>query len=166
MSTKCIASANRIETVLHAPIELEPEDGGLPLPTSDHIVFENVSFSYNGEQNDLEDISFSLPHGGTLGIIGATGSGKTTLTALLMRFYDVTSGAIRIDGRDVRTIPEDELHSMFGVAMQHDFIVADTIKENIYVVGIEIEFLFNGQKDFDGLINKFMRNQNLLQTKK
>jgi ATP-binding cassette subfamily B protein len=48
-----------------------------------------------------------------------------------MRFYDVSSGAIRIDGRDLRTIPEDELHSMFGVAMQHDFIVADTIKENI-----------------------------------
>ena len=66
-----------------------------------------------------------------IGIAGGTGSGKTTLLSLLMRFYDVNEGSVRIDGRDVRTIPEHELHSMFGVAMQNDFICADTVEENI-----------------------------------
>ena len=90
-----------------------------------------MNFSYNGTKNNLTDIHFSLPKGKTLGIIGATGSGKSTVISLLMRFYDVGSGAIRIGGRDVRTIPADELHAMFGIAMQNDFIYADTIRENI-----------------------------------
>ena len=96
-----------------------------------YIVFDNVSFSYLGKKNDLSNISFSLKKGSTLGIIGATGSGKTTLMQLLMRFYDVSDGSIRIDGRDVRTIDHAELNTMFGVVMQNDFIAADTIRENI-----------------------------------
>lgn len=131
MSTKCIASANRIERVLHAPVELEPEEGGLPLPTKDHIVFENVSFSYNGEQNDLENISFSLPRGGTLGIIGATGSGKSTLLRLLLRNYDPDRGKIYIGGKNIRGMSHEELCGMFGTAMQNDFVYADTVRENI-----------------------------------
>ena len=79
----------------------------------------------------LEDISFSLPRGGSLGIIGATGSGKTTLIKLLLRFYDVGSGCVRISGRDVRTIPKEELYGDLGIAMQHDFLYADTVEENI-----------------------------------
>jgi len=131
--SKANASAKRIAEVL------DTEDG---LPVSDSsdyprragergIVFDSVNFAYNNTKDILHDISFKLAPGQKLGIIGATGSGKTTLTALLMRFYDVSSGSVRIDGRDVRTIPEEELHSMFGVAMQHDFIVADSIRENI-----------------------------------
>ena len=131
MTTKCIASANRIETVMHAPTELSPEDEGLPLPTKDHIVFENVSFSYNGEQNDLEDISFSLPRGGTLGIIGATGSGKSTLLRLLLRNYDPSEGKIYINGHDVRGMQHEQLCAMFGTAMQNDFVYADSVRENI-----------------------------------
>ena len=131
MSTKCIASANRIETVMNAPFELEPEDVGLPLPTSDHIVFENVSFSYNGEINDLENISFSLPRGGTLGIIGATGSGKSTLLRLLLRNYDPQKGNIYINGKNVRALAHEELCAMFGTAMQNDFVYADTVRENV-----------------------------------
>ena len=131
--SKASASARRISEVL------ETEEG-LPVASdSDHprragergIVFDRVNFAYNHTKEILHDISFKLQPGEKLGIIGATGSGKTTLTALLMRFYDVSDGAVRIDGRDVRTIPEEELHSMFGVAMQHDFIIAETIRENI-----------------------------------
>ena len=92
---------------------------------------EQVSFSYLGRRNNLENISFSLPRGGSLGIIGATGSGKSTLVKLLLRFYDVGSGAVRINGRDIRTIPHDEFYAMFGTAMQYDFLYADTIEENI-----------------------------------
>lgn len=130
--SKASASAERIEEVLKTPedLALEPESA-YPRKRESGIVFDNVSFAYNGKGKVLKNISFSLPKGGTLGIIGATGSGKTTLLSLLMRFYDVSEGAVRIDGRDVRTIPEDKLHSMFGVAMQNDFICADTVEENI-----------------------------------
>lgn len=80
---------------------------------------------------DLTNINLSIPKGSTLGIIGATGSGKSTLVKLLLRFYDVTEGAIYIDGRDIRTIPKEERCNMFGSAMQYDFLYADTIAENI-----------------------------------
>ncbi len=130
--SKASASAERIEEVLATPTDLalEPESSH-PHRREQGIVFDNVSFAYNGKGKVLKNISFSLPKGSTLGIIGATGSGKTTLLSLLMRFYDVGEGSVRIDGRDVRTIPEEELHSMFGVAMQNDFICADTVEENI-----------------------------------
>lgn len=131
MTTKCLASANRIGTVMSAADELVPDPKGLPLPTSDHIVFENVSFSYNGEQNDLEDISFSLPRGATLGIIGATGSGKSTLLRLLLRNYDPQKGNIYVGGKNIRAMKHEELCAMFGTAMQNDFLYADTVKENI-----------------------------------
>ena len=131
MSTKCIASANRIETVMSAPTELEPQQGLLPLPTQDHIVFENVSFSYNGEQDDLEHVSFSLPYGATLGIIGATGSGKSTLLRLLLRNYDPDVGNIFIGGKNIREMSHEELCAMFGTAMQNDFVYADSVRENI-----------------------------------
>ena len=131
--SKASASANRIEEVLLTPEDLSVKpESEYPRRAEEGIVFDHVSFGYNGSSKEVvNDISFSLPKGGTLGIIGATGSGKTTLLSLLMRFYDVNEGSVRIDGRDVRTIPEHELHSMFGVAMQNDFICADTVEENI-----------------------------------
>jgi ATP-binding cassette subfamily B protein len=79
----------------------------------------------------LKDISFSLKRGETLGIIGATGSGKSTILRLLMRFYDADAGKIRIGGRDVRAFTPQELSAMFGVVLQNDFLYADTIAENI-----------------------------------
>ena len=133
MYTKCSASANRIDEVLSCEPDLTivPESELPPRDGDPYLVFDNVSFSYNGKRPDLADISFSLEKGGSLGIIGATGSGKTTLASLLMRFYDVDSGSIRIGGRDVRTIEQKELNQMFGVALQNDFLFADTIAENI-----------------------------------
>jgi len=135
MFTKSSASASRIAEVLQCGEDL-PQLSGADYPTradgSDgYITFEKVNFSYNKTKNNLTDISFKLPRGGTLGIIGATGSGKTTIISLLMRLYDVDSGSIRIGGRDVRTMAAEELHSKFGVAMQHDFLYADTIAENV-----------------------------------
>lgn len=96
-----------------------------------HIEFRDVTFSYNGRYNNLEHISFSLKKGERLGIIGATGAGKTTLISLLMRFYDINSGNIFIDGKDIRTYPLSELHTLFGVAFQNDTIFEDTVYENI-----------------------------------
>lgn len=131
MFTKCAASAKRIAMVLDEENELKIcEDDGKGDPSL-HISFENVSFSYLGNGNHLTDISFQLKKGETLGIIGATGSGKSTILRLLMRFYDANEGMIRINGKDVRSYSREELTAMFGVVFQNDFLYADTIEENI-----------------------------------
>ncbi|MBQ3125745.1 MAG: ABC transporter ATP-binding protein [Clostridia bacterium] len=148
MFSKGTASANRIAEVIEMPADLdvESEDDRPRKKDGDDgfITFEDVCFSYNKTKNNLTDISFRVPRGGTLGIIGATGSGKSTIIQLLMRFYDIDSGSIRIGGRDVRTIPHDELHRKFGVAMQNDFLYAETMEENIAfgrdIARSEIEF--------------------------
>ena len=131
MYTKCSASATRISLVIESVSELElcTDDG--KGDSAFHISFENVSFSYLGKKKDLKNISFSLKKGETLGIIGATGSGKSTIIRLLMRFYDAESGVVRINGKDVRCYPPQELTSMFGVVFQNDFLYADSIEENI-----------------------------------
>lgn len=133
MYTKSAASANRIAEVLNSgeDLPLKTEEEYPSIETEAHITFENVGFSYKGKRNDLDRISFSIPRGGSVGIIGATGSGKSTLIKLLLRFYDVDEGAIYIDGRDIRTIEKEKLYAMFGTAMQYDFLYADTIEENI-----------------------------------
>ena len=131
MYTKCAASAKRISLVMEEENELARiEDDGAGDPNF-HISFENVSFSYLGKRNDLDGVTFSLRKGETLGIIGATGSGKSTVLRMLMRFYDADSGKVRIGGRDVRSYTREELTAMFGVVFQNDFIYADTIEENI-----------------------------------
>ncbi|MBR2388520.1 MAG: ABC transporter ATP-binding protein [Clostridia bacterium] len=131
MYTKCAASAKRISLVMEEENELvlcEDDDKG---DKSFHVSFEDVSFSYLGKKDNLKNISFSLKKGESLGIIGATGSGKSTVLRLLMRFYDADSGTVRINGRDVRSYTSEELSAMFGVVFQNDFIYADTIEENI-----------------------------------
>ncbi len=132
-SSKGIASMQRISEVILTDddMERESEEKYPRKENSGYISFENVSFAYAGRTSTLTDISFSIDKGQSLGIIGATGSGKTTLALLLMRFYDIDSGAVRIDGRDVRTIDKDELHLMFGAVMQNDFIYSGSIAENI-----------------------------------
>ena len=128
--SRSTASADRIAEILDMEEDLtvgqgEAEENG------NHIEFENVTFSYNKRKPTLENISFKLKRGESLGVIGATGSGKSTIINLLMRFYDTDEGAIRIGGRDVRDIPSEELHTMFGVAFQNDVIFSDTVRENI-----------------------------------
>ena len=131
MYTKCAASANRIAEVLETPESFfVTEDDSEPNSES-FISFENVSFSYLGRKNNLEDISVSVSKGGTLGIIGATGSGKSTFVKLLMRSYEANSGSVKINGRDITSYTREELTSMFGVALQNDFLYADTVEENI-----------------------------------
>lgn len=131
MYTKCAASAKRISLVMEQVDELEScEDDGKG-DASYHISFEKVSFSYLGKANNLTDISFALKKGESLGIIGATGSGKSSILRLLMRFYDVNDGTVRIHGKDIRSYSREELTAMFGVVFQNDFIYADTIEENI-----------------------------------
>ncbi len=133
MYTKSAASAGRIAEVLNSEedIKVETKESYPNKVTDAHIVFDNVSFSYKGKRNDLENISFSIPKGGSLGIIGATGSGKSTLIKLLLRFYDTDRGNIYINGENIRAIEKDRFYAMFGSAHQHDFLYAETIEENI-----------------------------------
>ncbi len=131
MYSKCAASARRIAEVMNEPEELVvlPDDGEGDM--SVHLSFDNVRFSYLGKKNNLDSLSVSLRRGGSLGIIGATGSGKSTFVKLLLRFYDVDDGTIRINGRDIRSYTRKELSAMIGVALQNDVIFADTVAENI-----------------------------------
>lgn len=130
MFTKCAASAKRINEVIESPDTFYITEGGEKKSNS-HIDFCKVSFSYLGKKNNLSDISFSIGQGESLGIIGATGSGKTTLIKLLMRFYEADEGEILIKGTPITSYTREALTSMFGVAMQSDFLYADTIYENI-----------------------------------
>lgn len=135
--SKASASAKRISEVLNMPEDLLVEDEEkckkLPKENMPQIKFEHVSFKYeDGDKDDcLHDISFSVNKGETLGIIGATGSGKSTIINLLMRYYDPDEGHVYVNGRDVRTYASKELTSLFGAAFQNDVIFHDTISENI-----------------------------------
>lgn len=136
--SKAAASAERIVRVLETEDEREWEraeterdqgaNGETEVP---HIAFEGVSFSYNKIGDNLTDISFSLKHGETLGIIGSTGSGKSTVVNLLMRFYDVDQGRICLDGKDIRTIKLSDLRKRFGAVFQNDVLFAGDIYENV-----------------------------------
>ncbi|MUO34347.1 ABC transporter ATP-binding protein [Enterococcus gallinarum] len=128
--SKGLASADRIQAVLRLPQDMKV----VPLPARDeeaHIVFDHVSFTYPNGTSVLKEIDFSLVKGQTLGIIGATGSGKSTIVRLLLRLYDPTNGQIRINGRDIRSLDSEELHQYFGIVLQKDVLFADTIEENI-----------------------------------
>ena len=130
MLSKGTASAERIREVLDTP-----EDLAL-LPSDDmdgayHLIFDRVTFSYQKKEANLRDISFRLKRGERLGIIGATGCGKSTIVSLLMRLYDADAGEIRIGGQRVEAIPPEVLHTKFGVVFQNDILFADTIAENI-----------------------------------
>lgn len=128
MYSKAYASGKRIANVLEYNEEqcIVPSDE----KEMDFIVFDQVSFGYDNETT-VENISFSLKKGETLGIIGATGSGKSTLIQLLMRFYDIKKGNIFVNGKNITSYPMNELRSMFGVVFQNDIIFKDSIYENI-----------------------------------
>lgn len=130
MYTRSSASARRISEVLLTPEGRSIEQRSTP-DAQAYVAMSHVTFSYLGKQPDVSDVTFALPRGGTLGVIGATGSGKTTLVRLLLRMYDADEGCVTLGGRAIHTYTRDELSAMFGVAQQNDFLYADTIEENI-----------------------------------
>lgn len=132
MWSKGEASANRVAGVLAMPADLTVQaarqEAGARHP---HVEFRDVSFSYTGIGTNINHLSFALERGESLGILGATGAGKSTVVNLLMRFYDPDSGQVCIDGRDVRTIPNEELRQKFGAVFQNDFVTEGTVAHNI-----------------------------------
>ena len=130
MISRASASIGRI----HEIMDLE-EDLKIQKPTyfgtDDYIVFDNVDFSYNGVKNDLTNINIRLKKGESLGILGATGSGKTTLINLLLRLYDPTHGGIYLEGKNINSYDEKTFRKNFGVVFQNDIVFGDTIENNI-----------------------------------
>ena len=131
MWSKGEASANRVASVLELPADLTPLAAETAESNAPHIEFRDVNFSHTGIGKNIDSLSFKLEHGQTLGILGPTGSGKSTILNLLLRMYDPDSGTILMDGRDIRTIAPDTLKSKFGVVFQNDFIAEGTIADNI-----------------------------------
>ena len=131
MWSKGEASANRVADALSLPEDLAVQSAGEQEKAAPHIEFRNVSFSYTGTGTFIDALNFRLEHGQTLGILGPTGSGKSTIISLLLRLYDPDSGTILIDGQDIRTIPSDILRQKFGIVFQNDFLTEGTIADNI-----------------------------------
>lgn len=124
------ASAQRIQAVLDTqPTICPPETPRLP--QAGDIEFDQVSFRYSTGGHVLRDVSFAIRQGERVGIIGATGCGKSTLVSLLPRLYDVTGGSIRIGGVDVREIPLDVLRKRVGIVMQNSLLFSGTVAENL-----------------------------------
>lgn len=127
--TKAFASANRIEEVLSCPVSMQ--NGEKQAQISDEIIkFKNVGFAYNKE-DALSDITFSVKKGETLGIVGATGSGKSTLINLMMRFYDVKNGEVLFGGDNVKLLDEKSLRNQFGLVPQQATLFSGSIADNI-----------------------------------
>lgn len=124
-----VASAERVFEVLDAPEEPADAAGRLS-PARGKVTFEDVSFSY-GEEPLIEHLDLEVEPGQTVAIVGPTGAGKTTLVNLLMRFYDIDSGRITLDGRDIRDVPRTDLRSRIGMVLQDTWLFHGTIGENI-----------------------------------
>ena len=130
--TKAYASAGRVLEVLETASSIAgaavppKEDAAAPA-----VEFDHVSFSYDDGEDELTDVSFAVPRGATVGVIGGTGSGKTTLMSLIARFYDVRTGTVRVGGVDVRDYPLDALRGKIGLVPQKAELFTGTVAENI-----------------------------------
>ncbi len=127
-----LASAERVFEFLGAPEE-NPDRVGATAPrtTGGHVEFDRVSFRYVPDKPLIEDFSLDVRPGETVAIVGPTGAGKTTIVNLLMRFYEIDGGAIRLDGSDIRELPRDAVRRTFGMVLQDSWLFAGSVRDNI-----------------------------------
>jgi ATP-binding cassette, subfamily B, multidrug efflux pump len=127
------ASSQRVFDVLDAPLDVkDAPDAFTLLPLSCRVDFDNVSFRYPGSTRDILDgVSFTARPGQTVAVLGTTGSGKSTLVNLIPRFYDVTGGAVRLDGNDVRDVTLSSLRSQIGIVLQETRLFSGTVRDNV-----------------------------------
>ena len=127
-----LASAERVFEFLGAPEETPDRIGAMgPRTAGGHVEFDHVSFRYLPDKPLIEDFSLDVRPGETVAIVGPTGAGKTTIVNLLMRFYDIDGGAIRLDGTETRELPRDAVRRTFGMVLQDSWLFAGTIRDNI-----------------------------------
>lgn len=136
VENKALACAARIESVLKKKSSLDIIEDKETEQTANHVIpkvsFENVSLCYNeSAEPSIENVNFEAMAGETIGIIGGTGSGKSSLIHMIPRFYDATKGTVRIDGKDVRTMPVEAVRQKIGIALQKAVLFKGTIKENL-----------------------------------
>jgi ATP-binding cassette subfamily B protein len=127
------ASAERIFAILDTPPTVRDAEAprALAAPFRGHVRFENVSFAYGDGPPVLEDVSFEIPPGHTVAIVGPTGAGKSTLVGLLLRFYDPQRGRVTLDGADLRELDLPDLRARLGLVLQEDFLFSGTVRENL-----------------------------------
>ena len=126
------ASMERIFEIMDTPSEIQDKPGAPDMkPIQGSVTFDHVTFGYNKEKTVLKDVCFDVRPGQTIALVGPTGAGKSTVVNLISRFYDVTDGAVRIDGQDVRDVKLLSLRKQMSVMMQDSFIFSGTIMENI-----------------------------------
>ena len=126
------AGLNRFVDVMRTePAIQDKEDAKVLENVRGEITVENVSFAYDGDLDVLHDVSVTVKPGETIAIVGPSGGGKTTLCLLIPRFYDVSTGSIKIDGLDIRDVTQKSIHENIGIVQQEVFLFADTIFENI-----------------------------------
>lgn len=131
--SRALASAKRVQTALDMPDEKSGTENG---DTSDaYIEFRNVGVTYADGSTGVKNINFKVNKGETIGVIGGTGSGKSTVVNLLPRLYDVSEGAVFLDGKDVRSYPLKELRKKVGSALQRPAIFKGTIRSNVFPLG-------------------------------
>lgn len=126
------ASAKRVFDIIDTPSEIEERENAIWLERLDGAVtFQNVDFAYRKDKQILSDISFTVAPGQTIALIGPTGSGKSTVTNLIPRFYNATAGQILVDGIDVRDVQVQSLRQQIGIVLQDPFLFSQTVAENI-----------------------------------
>jgi subfamily B ATP-binding cassette protein MsbA len=127
-----LVAAERVFEFLDAPIEIEDAPDAEPLETFDReIVFDDVGFAYREGHTALHEVSFTAPKGRVVALVGPSGAGKSTVVDLLCRFYDVSSGAILVDGRDIRSVRIGDLRALMGIVSQETVLFHDTVRANI-----------------------------------
>ena len=127
-----LAGSERVFEIIDTPAE-EPDapDAGSFTDIEGQVTFDAVDFEYQAGQPIITDMTLEVQTGQTVALVGPTGAGKTTFVNLLGRFYEIQAGQITIDGRDIRSIPRDDLRRRLGVVLQDTFLFADTVMENI-----------------------------------
>jgi len=127
-----IADLDRMFALLEREREVADAPGAPPLQVTQGVVrFENVSFAYEAARPILHDVTFEIPAGKTVAVVGASGAGKSTLARLLYRFYDVNGGRITIDGQDIRSVTQESLRRAIGIVPQDTVLFNDTVGYNI-----------------------------------
>ena len=128
-----LVAGERIFNILDSDeiTETSPKATPLDIPFQGDVVFDHVYFTYDGENDVLQDVSFTIPAGETMAIVGSTGSGKTTIINLLNRFYEIRAGHIRIDGRDIREYPLEQLRDRLAIVLQDVFLFSGSVWDNI-----------------------------------
>ena len=132
MLQRAVASGHRIFELLDIPLEIKDKPGAKPIgAVKGRVEFNDVTFGYNPDRPILRNITFAADPGQTIALVGPTGSGKTSITALAHRFYEVQDGSITIDGQDIRDVTQDSIGEVMGMVLQEPFLFSQSVLENV-----------------------------------